>query len=186
VNSVFGHRPFTFFGVLFHTLNLTSFIPHWSPTTPGPKALVWAVPLSLATTYGIDSLSFPPVTEMFHFTGYREPAPMYSERDDQVLPWPGYPIRKSPGQSVLAAIRSLSQLSTSFIACWHQGIRHMLLTACSGHSFEMPFGEFCLILSTVVFSTNRTVVRSSCSHFPIYSCQRSRLAIRCVSCRQWV
>ena len=33
--------------------------------------MVWAVPLSLATTYGIDSLSFPPVTEMFHFTGYR-------------------------------------------------------------------------------------------------------------------
>jgi len=35
------------------------------------KLVVWAVPLSLATTYGIDSLSFPPVTEMFHFTGYR-------------------------------------------------------------------------------------------------------------------
>jgi hypothetical protein len=34
------------------------------------KLVVWAVPLSLATTYGIDSLSFPPVTEMFHFTGY--------------------------------------------------------------------------------------------------------------------
>ena len=33
--------------------------------------MVWAVPLSLATTYGIDSLSVPPVTEMFHFTGYR-------------------------------------------------------------------------------------------------------------------
>ena len=130
-DSAFDHRPFTFFGVLFHTLDLTSSIPHRSPTTPGPKAPVWAVPLSLATTYGIDSLSFPPVTEMFHFTGCREPAPMNSGRDDRALPRPGYPIRKSPGQSVLAAIRSLSQLTTSFIACWHQGIRHMLLTACS-------------------------------------------------------
>ena len=41
------------------------------PYNPGSKLPVWAVPLSLATTYGIDSLSFPPVTEMFHFTGYR-------------------------------------------------------------------------------------------------------------------
>ena len=99
-DSAFDHRPFTFFGVLFHTLDLASSIPHWSPTTPGPEAPVWAVPLSLATTYGIDSLSFPPVTEMFHFTGYCEPAPIDSERDDRVLPRPGYPIRKSPGERI--------------------------------------------------------------------------------------
>ena len=30
--------------------------------------MVWAVPLSLATTDGIDSLSFPADTEMFHFS----------------------------------------------------------------------------------------------------------------------
>ena len=30
--------------------------------------MVWAVPLSLATTDGITSFSFPGVTEMFHFT----------------------------------------------------------------------------------------------------------------------
>ena len=70
--SVFGHRPFTFYGAPFHTLDLTSAVPHRSPTTPEAKLLVWADPLSLATTYGIDSLSFPPVTEMFHFTGYCE------------------------------------------------------------------------------------------------------------------
>lgn len=32
--------------------------------------MVWAFPLSLATTYGIDSLYFPAVTEMFHFAAY--------------------------------------------------------------------------------------------------------------------
>ena len=79
LTQLFDHRPFTFFGVLFHTLNLASSVPYWSPTTPEPMAPVWALPLSLATTYGIDSLSFPPVTEMFHFTGYRELTPMYSE-----------------------------------------------------------------------------------------------------------
>ena len=32
--------------------------------------MVWAVPLSLATTDGIDSLSFPADTEMFHFSAF--------------------------------------------------------------------------------------------------------------------
>ena len=50
--------------------------PIKGPTTPGPKAPVWAVPLSLATTHGITSFSFPPVTEMFHFTGYRVSIPI--------------------------------------------------------------------------------------------------------------
>ena len=43
---------------------------------PEDKSSVWAIPLSLATTDGIDSLSFPPVTEMFHFTGYRVSFPI--------------------------------------------------------------------------------------------------------------
>ena len=34
----------------------------------------------------------------------------------------GFPIRRSPDQSLFAAPRSFSQLSTSFIACWRQGI----------------------------------------------------------------
>ena len=41
----------------------------------------------------------------------------------------GFPIRRSPDQSLLAAPRSLSQLSTSFIACWRQGIHHTPLVA---------------------------------------------------------
>ena len=36
----------------------------------------------------------------------------------------GFPIRTSPGQSLLAAHRGLSQLATSFIACFCQGIHH--------------------------------------------------------------
>ena len=77
------------------------------------------------------SFSFPPVTEMFHFTGCRSAAPMYSGRSHPILIGRGYPIRKSPDQSVFAAPRSLSQLITSFFACWHQGIHHVLLVACS-------------------------------------------------------
>ena len=75
------------------------------------------------------SLSFPPVTEMFHFTGCRDVSAMYSQKLDQVLTRSGYPIRKCTGQSVFAAIRALSQLITSFFAYWHQGIHHVLFVA---------------------------------------------------------
>ena len=44
----------------------------YGPATPaGQVPLVWAIPLSLATTRGITSFSFPEVTEMFHFTSCR-------------------------------------------------------------------------------------------------------------------
>ena len=42
--------------------------------------MVWAVPRSLATTDGIDSLYFPADTEMFHFSAFRAAGPMYSDR----------------------------------------------------------------------------------------------------------
>ena len=75
------------------------------------------------------SISFPPVTEMFHFTGCRDVPAMNSQELEQALPCSGYPIRKSTGQSVFAALRSLSQLTTSFIAYWHQGILDVLFVA---------------------------------------------------------
>lgn len=44
--------------------------------------MVWAGPLSLATTYGIDSHYFPAVTEMFHFAACCFTDAMYSHRND--------------------------------------------------------------------------------------------------------
>ena len=53
-------------------------MPRRGPTTPEAMPPVWAVALSLATTYAIDCfLSFPPVTEMFHFTGFRVLFPIF-------------------------------------------------------------------------------------------------------------
>jgi hypothetical protein len=66
---------------------------------------------------------------MFHFAGFRDVPAMDSQELEQVLPRSGYPIRKSTGQSVFAALRSLSQLTTSFIAYWHQGIHDALFVA---------------------------------------------------------
>ena len=68
---VFSYGAITLFGGTFQFLLLTVRVSHRGPTTPTGQVLsVWAVPLSLATTYGIASLSFPPLTEMFHFRGF--------------------------------------------------------------------------------------------------------------------
>ena len=70
--AVFGQGPFTRCGAAFHPLNLTVRDPAWSGALQPPQEVlrVWALPASLAATDGIDfSLSVPPVTEMFHFTG---------------------------------------------------------------------------------------------------------------------
>ena len=76
---------------------------------------VWAVPRSLAATSGItDCFLFLEVLRWF--TSLRcLPQPMDSAEDLPVLPGRGFPIRKSPGQSLFAAHRGLSQLTASFI-----------------------------------------------------------------------
>ena len=50
--------------------------------------------------------------------------PMYSDMRNWCSHQLGFPIRTSPSQSLLAARRGLSQLATSFIAIFCQGIHH--------------------------------------------------------------
>jgi hypothetical protein len=66
---------------------------------------------------------------MFHFAGCRDVLAMDSQELEQMLLRSGYPIRTFTGQSVFAALRDLSQLATSFIAYWHQGIHDALFVA---------------------------------------------------------
>ena len=66
---------------------------------------------------------------MFHFTGSCDAPAMDSQELERMLLRSGYPIRKFTGQSVFAALRDLSQLATSFIAYWHQGIHDALFVA---------------------------------------------------------
>jgi hypothetical protein len=92
------------------------------------NSMVWAVPRSLATTWGITfvffsygylDVSVPCVSLPYGMTG---------------LQMPGCPIRKSSDQRLFAPPRSLSQLITSFIASESQGIHHApLLTFFSVH-----------------------------------------------------
>ena len=74
------------------------------------------------------SLSLPPGTEMVHFPGLASPPYEFRWRS-RGLPSRGCPIRKSPGQSLFAAHRSLTQLTTSFIAGLRQGIHRTPLVA---------------------------------------------------------
>ena len=101
----------------------------WSWCESEPRRInppVWPPPRSLATTSGIsvDVFSSPyldvsvqavPLIYLF-----------YSVYDTLKV---GFPIRKSPDRSSFAAPRSLSQLITSFIGSWCQGIPLALLLA---------------------------------------------------------
>ena len=58
---------------------------------------------------------------MFQFPPFASHAYVFSVRFQEFI-LEGFPIRKSPDRSLLAAPRGLSQLTTSFVAFWHQGI----------------------------------------------------------------
>ena len=59
-------------------------------------------------------MSFPPATEMFQFAGFASLHLCIQCR--MTHKGPGFPIRKSADQSLLAAPHGLSQRATSFIA----------------------------------------------------------------------
>jgi hypothetical protein len=74
-------------------------------------------------------LSVPGGTEMVHFPPLASHPLLNSGVDDQGCPWPGFPIRRPSGRSLLAAHRGLSQLTASFIALVRLGIHRMPLVA---------------------------------------------------------
>ena len=57
----------------------------------------------------------------------------------------GFPIRKSPDRSLFAAPRSLSQLITSFIGSWCQGIPLALLLAWPSRKIHFRFNLVSLV-----------------------------------------
>jgi hypothetical protein len=77
--------------------------------------------------------SFPSGTEMVHFPEFaRSPYTflrMLSDERNRCSHRLGFPIRKSPDHRLLASSRSLSQLTTSFIASLRQGIHTHTLSS---------------------------------------------------------
>ena len=105
------------------------------PATPSiqrPRAYAYRrfglVPLRSPLLGESRLLSLPPGTEMVHFPGLASPPYVFRWRS-RGLPSRGCPIRRSSGQSLFAAHRSLSQLTTSFIAGLRQGIHRTPLVA---------------------------------------------------------
>ena len=89
---------------------------------------VWAVPRSLATTSGIAfCFLFLEVLRCFSSLGWLRP-PMHSAADRRGLPGGVAPFG-NPRISLLPTTRGLSQVATSFIASWCQGIHHTPLVA---------------------------------------------------------
>src|SRR5512138_4008580 len=120
------YRTITFYGLTFQKYSITDLQSTLQSYNPGLAVTrpVWAIPGSLATTWGI--------TIVFFSSGYldvsvhqvsfsRLPGKFYC------FTVKGCPIRKSPDRRLFAPTRSSSQLITSFIASESQGIRRTLL-----------------------------------------------------------
>ena len=99
-----------------------------SATPAGYRAdPVWAVPVSLATTQGIEFLSVPPATKMFQFAGL--PPPTLCVQVGVPAHYHGWvsPFGNPRIKAWSAAPRGLSQPPTSFIGSRCQGIHRVPL-----------------------------------------------------------
>ena len=128
----FNYRAFTFYGWPFQAASFTPFLCNSMLSVLQPRKAslsVWAVPVSLAATQGI--------AFAFSSSGYLDvsvprvclPYPMNSDMDPIPLRIGGFPIRKSPDQSLLTAPRSISLFVASFIGSWRLGILRAPLLA---------------------------------------------------------
>ena len=118
----FVYRNFTFFVVPFQILRLSIRLLYRGPYPRPIIDLVWAGPISLATTLGI--------TIVFFSSGYLDVSvprvPLirlyYSTYDNTVLTVLSSLIRISTDLKIFAPPRSFSQLVTSFFGAMYQGI----------------------------------------------------------------
>ena len=108
----------------------------------------------------------------------------------------GFPIRKSPDRSLFAAPRSLSQLITSFIGSWCQGIPLVLFLAWPSRiihlwlSFELcrlskevslaKIVSFTLNIFPLLLPSHNYIIISQCSVFKVHL-RRNRHSFRFVS-----
>ena len=131
VDQDFTYGAFTHYGGTFQSLLLSFTNPTLGPHNPGITVVtpVWAVPRSLAATYGISfdfysyrylDVSVPCVRLVYLCIQYT----MTGHNPCRVSPFGNLRIK-----ACLAANRSLSQLTTSFIASRCQGIHHAPLVA---------------------------------------------------------
>ena len=117
-NESFNYRVVTFSDGPFQIASSTPFFYHSVLSVLQPQEaslLVWALPVSLAATQGIE-ISFSSSRYLdVSVPWVCLPYPMNSGKDPLPLRRGGFPIRKSSDQSLLTAPRSISVLVPSFI-----------------------------------------------------------------------
>ncbi len=134
VQFVFAYAPITLFGSSFQRNSTNDWIGNSTvagPTTPArPEGLTGLGCCDFARHYFRNRgfFLFLQVLRWFTSLGSLRPNYVFIGRL-YGFTVQGFPIRKSPDQSLLAAPRGLSQLATSFIAIFCQGIHHAPLVA---------------------------------------------------------
>ena len=118
----FVYWPITIYGETFQILPLVMYLAMSRPYNPihAVTRMVWALPRSLATTWGI--------IVIFSSYGYLDVSVPHVRPRVRVCRGrasTGCPIRTSPDLGVFATPRSFSQLITSFFAFESLGILHM-------------------------------------------------------------
>ena len=120
--NLFDYRTFTSFGLPFQIVRLSFTSLRRGPYPKLIINLVWAVPISLATTFGI-AICFLFLRVLRCFSSPGSPRiPMDSVYDNAILLALSSLIRISTDQRIFAPNRSFSQLVTSFFGAMYQGI----------------------------------------------------------------
>ena len=127
----FAYETFTLFGMLSQNISAMTQSNLLQSATPNVFLLsVWALPISLDTTFGIDfsfsSWSYLDVSvhSVYLLTYYIFICGYY-----KFYFVVGYPIQTSMGHWIFAPYHSFSQLITSFFGSWCLGIHPTLLLA---------------------------------------------------------
>ena len=133
VQSIFAYAPVTLYGSSFQRIRLMAGLVTLLLRTlqPPPHRNATGLGCSDFARHYYRNRGFFLLLEVLRwFTSLRSPAPTYVfSRAYHGFTMVGFPIRKSPDQRLCAAPRSLSQLATSFIACFCQGIHRAPLVA---------------------------------------------------------
>src|SRR6266566_6122856 len=178
-DCIFTYGAVTLYGRPFQTVRLTLSYPSFNHVSPDSHPTLRdycgpATPCSLFKLHGLGYSDFARHYYRNHgcflflrvLRWFTSPGslrhPMYSDNGCQCSHWQGFPIRTSPDHSLLATPRSLSQLTTSFIAYLRQGIHTHALSSLTIKS----------ILNTDVLSLCASAF--TCSKCPsIFNCQRT-------------
>ena len=109
----FVYGTVTLYGASFQLASTTSLLPSRLPYNPTETCpVVWAFPLSLATTRRI--ISFPEGTEMFQFPPFPLPAYLFSQQCQGLSPQRVSPFGYPRILRLHTAPRGFSQCTTSF------------------------------------------------------------------------